>query len=182
MSEIARSPRTEDRASRESTSIDAAVAELYTAHAAQLIGLARTLSSGDDPEGLTHEAFARCLERWRERGIPDQPLAYLRRAVVNQAWATRRRETSALRYRRRTVAPEAPEGADGAVVADEARSALMRAVRGLPRRQRECVVLRYALGASTAETADALGISQGSVRTHLSRALTALGVELEDHR
>ena len=50
--------------------------------------------------------------------------------------------------------------------------------RALPRRQRECVVLRYFLDCSTAETADALGVSDGTVKQHLHRALAALGVAL----
>jgi RNA polymerase sigma factor (sigma-70 family) len=54
-------------------------------------------------------------------------------------------------------------------------------VRALPRRQRECVVLRYFLDCSTAQTADALGVSDGTVKQHLHRALAALGVALEDH-
>ncbi len=69
------------------------------------------------------------------------------------------------------------------VEADPAEAAVLRltmteALRGLPRRQRESVMLRYFGGLSDAEVADVLGISTGSVKTHVFRALTALRARL----
>lgn len=60
--------------------------------------------------------------------------------------------------------------------------ALGLAVRRLPRRQRECFLLRELQGLSVADTAAAMGCSEGSVKTHLSRALGALRITLEDWR
>lgn len=60
--------------------------------------------------------------------------------------------------------------------------ALGEAVRRLPRRQRECFLLRELQGLSVADTATAMGCSEGSVKTHLSRALGALRITLEDSR
>jgi RNA polymerase sigma-70 factor (ECF subfamily) len=67
---------------------------------------------------------------------------------------------------------------------DDARSwaALGAAVRALPRRQRECYLLRELQGLSVADAAAAMGCSEGSVKTHLSRALQALRSQLEDWR
>ncbi|KFN51071.1 RNA polymerase sigma factor [Arenimonas composti] len=61
-------------------------------------------------------------------------------------------------------------------------SALGAAVRRLPRRQREAYLLRELQGLGVAETAQAMGCSEGSVKTHLSRAMAALRTQLEDWR
>lgn len=67
--------------------------------------------------------------------------------------------------------------ADGA-----AWAALGKAVRRLPRRQREAYLLRELQGLDVAETAAAMGCSEGSVKTHLSRAMSALRTHLEEWR
>ena len=84
---------------------------------------------------------------------------------------------------RTSPGPGAQEAADGDVAELAAgaseRRAVIAAIRTLPGRQREVVVLRYLAERSTAETAEILGISEGSVKTHLSRGLSALEDELE---
>jgi RNA polymerase sigma-70 factor (ECF subfamily) len=63
---------------------------------------------------------------------------------------------------------------------DSSWTALGEAVRALPARQRECFLLRELQGLSVLETAAAMGCSDGSVKTHLSRAISALRIHLED--
>jgi len=58
--------------------------------------------------------------------------------------------------------------------------AIISVVRSLPARQREVVVLRFFADLSVSETAAAIGASEGTVKTHTSRALTALREALTD--
>ncbi len=65
-----------------------------------------------------------------------------------------------------------------AIVSEEHRE-LLAALDGLPRRQREVLVLRYWLDLSEREIAEAIGVSPGSVKTHASRGIAALSKVLE---
>ncbi|MGI5288684.1 sigma-70 family RNA polymerase sigma factor [Nonomuraea polychroma] len=150
-------------------------AELFAAQYQGLVRLAGLLGA-DDPEDIAQEAFARLhTRRLRDDGAA---LAYLRATVCNLT-RNRLRHLRLVRLRR----PEPPEPARSSehdvLVAEEHRE-LLAAVDRLPRRQREALVLRYWLDLSEREIADAMGVSPGSVKTHASRALAALGKALKE--
>jgi RNA polymerase sigma-70 factor (sigma-E family) len=160
----------------------AAVIELvFRTDYRRLVALARLLLDRQvEAEEVVQEAFARVLSK-RSHGLSrPEATAYVQRTVINTC-------RDALRRRRvvRAVDPEPwradTDSVDAATVAAGAseRQGVIAAIRTLPGRQREVVVLRYLAERSTTETAEILGISEGSVKTHLSRALSALGAELE---
>ena len=74
---------------------------------------------------------------------------------------------------RAVVAPE-----DAGLAAFE-RASVVAGLRKLPRRQREAVVLRYYGDLSETQTATAMGVSVGAVKSFTSRGLAALGTHLE---
>jgi RNA polymerase sigma factor (sigma-70 family) len=146
------------------------------------------LGSREEAEEVTQEAFAKVLGSLFRIRDDERSAAYLRSAAVNLARA---------RLRRRSIwsRKEALYGAGIRASDDEhaaaaqpdrhvetamANRALAAALRQLPQRQRECVVLRYFTGLSEAETAATMGVSKGSVKTHHSRALDALRLTLKD--
>ena len=161
--------------------VSSVLESVYRSQFARLVGVARLLvDERADAEEIVQEAFARTWARGPDLAGAPEATAYVQRAVVNLARDTVRRRSV---IRRLPVpATRNAAAADGEVILDEEQRRVTAAVRALPRRQRECVVLRYLLECSTAETARALGIGEGSVKSHLSRGLAALGGDLEGAR
>jgi RNA polymerase sigma-70 factor (sigma-E family) len=154
---------------------------LFEDHYRSLVGLARLLL--DEPgaaEEVVQEAFARLATGRSRLRDPDRAPAYLRSTVLNLARGRLRRRAVARRHPEPTPLP-APS-ADDLLLRGEERRRVVAALRALPRRQREVLVLRFYLDLSEREIAAALGISAGSVKTHASRGMAALGSTLEDVR
>jgi RNA polymerase sigma-70 factor (sigma-E family) len=147
--------------------------ETYREHYGSLLRLAALLI--DDHAGcedVVQEAFIRVhLARGRLRD-PDRMLAYLRQTVVNLSRSALRRRLVALRHAPAPM-PDVASAEDSAYEVLE-RDELIAALRGLQRRQREVLVLRYFSGLTEAETAQVLGISLGSVKAYGSRGMEAL--------
>lgn len=110
----------------------------------------------------------------------DRALAYLRQTVVNLARSSLRRRLVARKHAPRAM-PDAPSAEEGAYAQVE-RAAVVKALRDLPRRQREAVVLRYYGDLSEAAAAGVMGVSVGSVKAYTSRGLAALAEALEELR
>jgi RNA polymerase sigma-70 factor (sigma-E family) len=160
----------------------AAIEAAFRTEYVGLVASARLLlDDRGEAEEAVQEAFVRTFARRRSlRQAAADPSAYLRRAVVNQCRGGLRRR----RTRRAAVLPKVEDAvsADVDVIRANDRDEVLAALRDLPARQRECVVMRYLLDASTQETAAALGISSGSVKTHLHRGIAALEERLKDIR
>jgi RNA polymerase sigma-70 factor (sigma-E family) len=128
-------------------------------------------------EECVQDAFAGLVRHWDSLRDKDSAPAYLRRSVVNLSRSRLRRLRTARRHAIET-ASVVPAPEEAVLLAEEHR-AVLRALRRLPRRQRECLVLRFYLHATTDEIAEALAISVGSVKAYVHRGLHTLEELLE---
>ncbi len=160
------------------TDADRAVTELYSAHYPSLVRLAALLVRDlGTAEEVVQDAFVAMHGGWHRLRDSDKALAYLRQAVVN-------RSRSVLRHRQVVdrnapkPAPDMPSAEHGAIALFE-RSAVIAAMRTLPPRQREALVLRFYADMPEAQIAETMQISRGAVKSHTARAMQALRVVLE---
>lgn len=134
--------------------------------------------NAEDAEDAAQDAFVKAyyaLDRFRPRE-PFRP--WILRIVSNEARNRRRsagrRERLAQRVAERRGAGDAAPSPDAAALAQESRAALLVALETLPERDRLVIGYRYLLDLSEAETAAALGVRPGTVKSRLSRALVRL--------
>lgn len=154
------------------------IAAMFEHHGAGLVRMVRLfVDDRNAAEDLVQEAFIR-LARSRHR-IEDnaKAAAYLRSIVLNLARDHNRRGLVSLRHH----LPTDPHRAsiEDTVVLREDQQAVVDALRDLPHRQRDCLLLRYYDELTVADIAEALGISANSVKTHLKRGLRSLRSRLE---
>jgi RNA polymerase sigma-70 factor (sigma-E family) len=157
---------------------DQAVTELYALHYRALVRLAvllvRDLPTAED---VVQDSFVAMHDGWQRLRDAERAPAYLRSAVLNRCRSVLRRRAVADKHVQETP-PDMPSAEHGMLVLVE-RSAVVAALRTLPGRQREAIVLRYYADLSEAEIAAAMGISRGAVKSHTARAMAALRAELE---
>lgn len=157
---------------------DMAVTALYSAHFRSLVRLAVLLVRDTaTAEEVVQDAFVAIHGAWRRLRDPDKALAYLRQSVVNRSRSVLRHRAVVEKYAPKGL-PDAPSAEHGAIGEFE-RSAVIEALRALPSRQREALVLRYYGDLSEAEIAHAMGISKGAVKSHTARGMAALRSVLE---
>lgn len=117
----------------------------------------------------TQEAFARAYARWRRLQDAAYPQAWVTTTAIN---------LSRRHFRRRKL----PTGTDLTAGPTGDRVDLLTALRALPERQRQAVVLHYLVDSPLTAVAEAMGISEGAVKSHLFKARAALRGALEvDH-
>ena len=134
----------------------------------------------DDPEDVAQEAVVRLHQRVRTLRDPHAAVGYLRTTVVNLT-RTRLRHLAVVR-RHPPERPPDVASAEHDVVRSEGDRELLAALRDLSARHREALVLRFWLDLSEAEMADAMGVSRGTVKSHVSRGLDALAALMEGTR
>ncbi|AIR97691.1 SigE family RNA polymerase sigma factor [Streptomyces glaucescens] len=154
---------------------DAASVEFHAffeRHYAELARLAHLLTGeADAADDIAADALLALWHRWDRVRAADHPVAYARGVVANLA---RTRIRGAVRERRRIALfwsqrEERTENPDVAGVVD-----VQDALRRLPFRKRACVVLRHAFDLSEKDTALALGVSVGTVKSQTSKGIAEL--------
>ncbi len=151
---------------------------LFDDHYASLVRLAAVLIDDvGECEEIVQDAFAGLMSVTRGPQIGNEA-PYLRSAVLNGA-RSRLRHRLVRRRHLQPVPPPVP-AAEGEAVDRIETAYVLSAVRGLPRRQCEVLLLRYHADLSELEIAETLGISTGSVKTHASRGLAALRAALQE--
>ncbi len=128
-------------------------------------------------EEVVQDAFVAMQGGWQRLRDAENALAYLRQAVVNRSRSVLRHRTVVDKNMQKAP-PDMPSAEHGALAQLE-RSAVVDALRKLPERQREAIVLRYYADFSEAEIAAAMKISRGAVKSHTARGMAALRASLE---
>lgn len=163
---------------------EAVLARLFDLHYASMLRLAALLGA-DDPENIVAEAYYQIYRRWRKLRDIESAASYLRSTVCN---LTRMRIRHLQVARKSDYVPSSEQtewvvaSAESSALLRDDQQVLIKALHQLPPRQREALVLRHWLGLKEGEIAAVMGISAGSVKTHMSRGLAALTQVMEVRR
>ncbi|MEM7140468.1 MAG: sigma-70 family RNA polymerase sigma factor [Actinomycetota bacterium] len=150
---------------------------LFRAHYTPLVRLVSGLLDDDAScEEVVQDAFASMIRSGR-RPDPGKEPAYLRSAALNGARSRLRKRR--VRRRHLEAVPDRADAAETLAVTRLQNQEILAAIRELPARQADVLLLRYQADLSEAEIAETLGISPGSVKTHASRGLAAVRARLE---
>jgi RNA polymerase sigma-70 factor (sigma-E family) len=157
-----------------------AVTDLFRDHHIELVRLA-LIMVGDlaTAEDVVQDAFERLHRGWHNLRQPSSGLAYLRSCVLNGCRSVHRRAAVARKLGPRLAGPQEGGCPGGASAADD-RGEMAAALRVLPRRQREVLVLRYYADLDVAQIATTLRITPSAVRSSNSRGLAALARALRE--
>jgi RNA polymerase sigma-70 factor (sigma-E family) len=155
-----------------------AVTAMYSTHYRSLVRLAALLVRDvATAEEVVQDSFIAMHGAWRRLRDNDKALSYLRQSVVNRSRSVLRHRVVVDRNAPKP-APDMPSAEQGALTLLE-RTAVVTALRSLPPRQREALVLRYYGDLSEAQIATTMGISRGAVKSHTARAMASLHAVLK---
>ena len=152
---------------------DQSLTEIYLAEYDSLVRMAASLVSDiHTAEEVVQDSFVAAQAAWPQLRDSDKGLAYVRQSVMNRARSVIRRRMVADRHPPKPE-PDVPS-AEYSAIAELDRSAVMSALRLLPGRQREVLVLRFYFGLREGQIAATMGISRGTVKAHIRRAMTTM--------
>jgi len=157
------------------------VTALYRVHGMDLVRIAAVmLGSRAGAEDAVQDAFYGLYRRWHQLADPRNALPYVRSAVMNRCRSELRRQARLQRRADQNHRPLDPESPEQAAILGEEHRDVIAALRRLPDRQRESLILRYFMDLPEPEIATAMGVSQGTVKSTTSRALAALARQLKE--
>jgi len=138
-----------------------------------VVRLAGLLLAGDTAaaEAVARDSLAALQQAWSRMSDPEKARVYLYRTVLNRARSVRR-DGAISECETPQAAPDAL-GAGHSAADDLSREPWACAVRALPVRQREAMVLHYYLGLSGQQAAEVMCISAGAARSHLARGMSS---------
>lgn len=150
--------------------------EFFRSEFPRLLMLARALCGSAVADDVAQEAMVAAFRRWAQIAVYDNPEAWVRRVCVRRASSVLRNRSAEARamlrlHDRRQVSDN--------VELEAPYDAFWTEVRRLPKRQTQAAALRYVYEMSVAEIAETMGCSEGAVKSHLSRARTALVARLD---
>jgi len=153
------------------------VTALYQAYATGLVRLAMLmLADQQAAEDVVQDAFLGLYRRWGTLADPGKALVYVRSSVLNGCRTVLRKRS---RRFPSLLEPDA-ESAEALALLGEEHREVLAALRRLPARQREAVVLRHCLGLTEYETALTMKVSPGTVKSASSRGIASLAKILKE--
>ena len=160
---------------------DLAITAMYDTEYRSLVRMSAVLL-GDvgSAEEIVQDSFIAVHAAWRGLRDIDKGTHYLRRTVMNRSRSLLRHRAVVEKHMPASE-PDMPSAEQAAIMRLE-RTAVIAALRSLPARQREAIVLRFYLDLSEAEAAAAMQISEGALKSHTARAKAALRCLLEPER
>jgi RNA polymerase sigma factor (sigma-70 family) len=153
--------------------VDALVARLFEQEGRRLVRLARLfVDDRNAAEDLVQEGFIRLARSATRIHDERKAAAYLRSIVLNLVRDQNRRGLVSLRHH--LPFDDLRASTEDEIVLRDDQREVIAALRELPHRQRDCLVLRYYEEQGVDEIAETLGISRNSVKTHLQRGMAAM--------
>ncbi|GAA2337070.1 hypothetical protein GCM10010403_31640 [Glycomyces rutgersensis] len=154
---------------------EAEFTDLYEKHFSELAAqVCAYLGDATEAQDLVQEAFLRAWQRWDKVGGYEEPVAWVRRVAWNLATSRHRRNQVARKFLQKSSAPEL------APAASPDHVALVAALKLVPAKRRQALVMHYMADMTVAAIAEATGAKEGTVKSWLHRGRKELAALLTD--